>query len=62
METRIMVPIWQTYLQGMNRDTDVENGLVDTEGKEKGWWDELGYWDCIHILPRVKETESGNLL
>ena len=25
-----------TYLQGRNRDTEVENGHVDTEGEEEG--------------------------
>ena len=24
------------YLQGRNRDTDIENGLVDTAGEGKG--------------------------
>ena len=27
---------WWTYLLGRNRDTEVENGLVDTEGKGEG--------------------------
>ena len=32
-----------SYLQGRNRDADVENGHVDTV--ERGGWDELGDWD-----------------
>ena len=32
---------WWTYLEGKNRDTDIENRLVDTKG-EGG--DELGDW------------------
>ena len=32
-----------TYLQGRNRDTDIENGRVDMAGEEG--WDELGDWD-----------------
>ena len=31
-----------SYLQSRNRDTDVENKLMDTKGA--GGWDELG--DC----------------
>ena len=27
---------WWTYLQGKNRDTDVENWLVDTVGEREG--------------------------
>ena len=34
-EPRKMVP-W-TYFQGKNRDTDVGNGPVDTDGKRGGW-------------------------
>ena len=30
-----------TYLQGRNTDADVENGCVNTEGREKGY-NELG--------------------
>ena len=26
---------WWTYLQGKNRDTDVENGLVDIAGEKE---------------------------
>ena len=33
-----------TGLQGWNRDTDVENKCMDTQGG-KGGWDELGDWD-----------------
>ena len=31
----------ETYLQGRNRDADVENRRVDGQGG----WDELGDWD-----------------
>ena len=34
----------RTYLQGRNRDTDVENKHMDTK-VQKGGWDELGDWD-----------------
>jgi len=27
---------WWIYLQGRNRDSDVEHGLVDTDGEEEG--------------------------
>ena len=30
---------WRIYLQGKNRDADIEKELVDTQwGKEKVWW------------------------
>ena len=31
---------WWTYLQGRNRDTDIENELVDTVGAERMGWTE----------------------
>ena len=39
---------WWTYLQGRNRDADVENGLVDTVGEgEDGasWESSIDIWD-----------------
>ena len=50
-----------TYLQGRNRDADVENGRVDTEGEGKSGMN----WEIridIYTLPCVKEIASGNLL
>ena len=35
----------RTYLQSRNRDTDVENKLMDTRGGEEGGWDEFRDWD-----------------
>ena len=34
-----------SYLQSINRDTEVENKHVDTKGDKGGAWDELGDWD-----------------
>ena len=33
-----------TYSQSRNRDTDVENKLMETKDG-RGGWDELGDWD-----------------
>ena len=35
------------WLQGRNRDTDVENKCMDTKGGKWRWcwWDELEDWD-----------------
>ena len=52
---------WLTYLQGRNRDTDLENGLVDTAGEGEGGTN----WESsieIYILPYVKLIASGKLL
>ena len=38
---------WWTYLLGRNRDTDVENGLVDTARERKGGTDWRGALKCI---------------
>ena len=38
---------------GRNRDADVENGLVDTDGV-RGGWDKLGDWGLLLLLPCVK--------
>ena len=50
-----------TYLQGRNRDVDVQNGPVDTVGEGEGWMNwKIG---CdINTLPPVKYRPSGNLL
>ena len=45
-----------TYLQGRNRDTDVENRREDT-GCRKGRWDELGDWDW-HIYTTMCKADS----
>ena len=50
---------WWTYLQGRNRDTDVENGLVDTEGEgESG----LSWESSIdkYTQPCIKQVASGS--
>ena len=54
---------WWTYLQGRNRDVDIENRLVDTIGEGEGGknW-ESGFEP--YILPYVKQMliVNGNLL
>ena len=35
----------QSYLQSSNRDTEVDNECMDTNGEGKGEWKELGGWD-----------------
>ena len=35
---------WQTYLQGRNRDTDVENELVNTAGTGEGGTEKDTYY------------------
>ena len=52
---------WWTYLQGRNRDTDVENSLVDTVKDVEGGMN----WDSnieICILPYLRQITSGKLL
>ena len=45
----------RTYLQGRNRDTDEENGRVDTgEGEEVGWTGRLG---LTHIHYHVQSRQ-----
>ena len=39
---------WWTYLQGSNRDTDIENELVDTEGQGGLEWIEKVALTYIH--------------
>ena len=34
----------RAYLQGRNRDPDIENRFLDTKWGERGW-DKLGDWD-----------------
>ena len=46
------------YLQGRNRDADVENRLMTQSGKGMNW--ESSIETCT--LPCVKWTDSGNLL
>ena len=44
---------WWTYLQGRNRDADIENGLVDTAGEGEDGMN----WECsieTYTLPYVK--------
>ena len=51
----------RTYLQGRNRDADVENRHVDTEREGKGGTN----WEIridIYTLPCEKWIASGNLL
>lgn len=47
-----------TYLQGKNRDGDIENGQADTRGK--GRWGELGEWDDMYTLPGVKRSPGSS--
>ena len=51
----------RTYFQGRNRDAEVENGHVDTEGEGEHGVN----WEIridIYTLPCVKYRASGNLL
>ena len=51
---------WWTYLQGKNRDADIEK-LVNTAGKGQGGTN----WESnieIQTLPCIKQIASGNLL
>ena len=52
---------WWTYLQGSNRDADIETRLVDTawEGEGGPGWESSVE---THTLPCVKQTASGKLL
>ena len=58
MPSRKMVQ-W-TYLQDRNRDTDVENGHVDTTERREEWG-ELGGWNW-HIYTTMCQGASGKLL
>ena len=50
---------WRTYPQGRNRDTDAEDGLGDTAGKESGVsWETSTH---MHTLA-CKQTASEKLL
>ena len=46
---------WWTYLQGSNRDTDIENRLWMQRGKESKGWTERGAWS---IYVTICETDS----
>ena len=46
---------WKIYLQGRNRDTDVENGLWTQVGKERVGWIER----VANTLPCIKQIASG---
>ena len=41
---------WWTYLQGRNRDSDLENGLVDTGLGRGGWGEFRDQWSCGHQM------------
>ena len=50
---------WWTYLQGRNKDADIENGLVDTVQGGAGGTN----WESsteTHRLPCLKQMASGN--
>ena len=49
-----------TYLQGRNRDADVENRYVDTGARRR--CDELGGWVWHNTLSCIKQTARENLL
>ena len=52
---------WWTYLQGKNRDAEVENGVVDTVGGVNGWMNWESSTD-IYIRTALCKTDSGKLL
>ena len=45
-----------TYLQGKNRDVDVDNRLVDTVGEEEG---EMNWESTIDIQNILESLEDG---
>ena len=45
---------WWTYFQGRNRNADVENGLVDTVGKEGG----MKWGSRIDMYTTVSKIDS----
>ena len=45
-----------TYLQNRNRDTDVDNKLMDSKGG-KDRWDELGDWDW-HVYTTMYKIDN----
>ena len=51
---------WWTYLQGRNRNTDMENGLVVTVGKGEGGTNGESSIE-IHTLPYGKWIASGKV-
>ena len=48
-------------MQGRNRDADVENGLVDTEGEGESGLNWESSTD-IYTLPCIKQIASGKLV
>ena len=52
---------WWTYLQGMNRDADVENGLVDTVGEGESGMNEESSIN-IYTLSSIGWTAGEKLL
>ena len=48
-------------MQGRNRESDVENGLVDTVGEGEGGMNRTSLID-IYTPPCVKQTAGGSLL
>ena len=47
---------WWTYLQGRNRDSDIEKEFVDTAGEEE---DGTNWQSSTHIYSTVCETDSS---
>ena len=56
-----MTELQKSNMQGRNRDTDIENGLVDAAG-EGEWGTNLESSIEIYSLPCVKWIASGKLL
>ena len=52
--------VHMNLLQGRNRDTEAENGCVDTAGGET--WVELEIGIDMYTLPCVRYTASRNWL
>ena len=55
VESRNMI-LMNIFLQSGNRDTDVENKCMATQGG-KGRWDELGDWDR-HIPTTIYKPDN----
>ena len=60
MESRKMARIW-TYLQGQNRDADIENRPLDTVGEGEGGMNRESSMET-HTLPYLNYIASGDLL
>ena len=52
---------WGTYLQGRNRDTDIENRLLDSAREGKGGTNQESSIET-YTLPCVKQMASKKLL